>query len=315
MPWRLLLVMDGKTRHAEVRIARLAAAQHGVVARRQLIELGLTRHGIEHRLGTGRLHRVHRSVYAAGAPRLDIHGRWMAAVLACGPDAVLSHRSAAALWAIRPTAMPQADVSLATAGGRRRRPGLILHRCVSLDAQSITTRHQIPVTTPARTLLDLAVILPRRELERAVQEAEAARLVEIDQLATRARYERAPRRRLLAILDEYALGAALTRSDLEQRFLEICRAHGLPRPRVNARVEGLEVDFLWPQAGLVVETDGHRHHGTRAAFERDRARDQRLIAAGYRVLRFTYRQVAAEPTVARTVRSALAPLSPPRSLP
>jgi hypothetical protein len=293
---------------ADRRIVRLAAAQHGVVSRAQLEAAGVARGAIERRLALGRLHRVHRGVYAVGHPLLSRAGRWMAAVLACGPGAVLSHQSAAALWGIRPARHVPIEVTCRSRAGRRPRKGIIVHRTRRLAAGEVTRREAIPVTTPARTLLDLAEVVPRRALERAIDEAERLRL--FDLRAVRAVLHSNGGRRgaalLGSVLEEHHIGSTLTRSELEERFLALCRAHNVPVPEVNEPIGPYEVDFLWRAGRLIAETDGRESHGTRAAFEHDRARDARLTVAGYRVVRFTYRQVLREPkVVASVVRSLL----------
>jgi very-short-patch-repair endonuclease/predicted transcriptional regulator of viral defense system len=290
-------------------IAALAARQYGVVARRQLRALGYKETAIANRVAAGRLHRVHQGVYAVGHPLLSLRGRWMAATLACGSGAALSHAAAAALWELRATSATTIDVTVPTAGGRRRRAGLRVHRDPALAADEVTVRDGIQVTTPARTILDLAATLSERELERLLDQAEVERLADMFSfdvvLAKHAGHHRAAKlRRTLA---HHAPGTTLTKSELEERFLAVCRAHGLPQPHVNATVAGLEADFLFDAPHrLIVETDGWQYHGTRAAFERDRARDARLARAGYRTLRFTDRQIAHDPeTVAETVAIAL----------
>lgn len=291
------------------RIARLARPQHGVVSLSQLEAAGLSARAALHRSSVGRLHRVHRGVYAVGHDVLSAEGRWMAAVLACGPGAVLSHGCAGALLGLRPTASPALQVTVPTSNGRARRPGIEVHRSQRLSGIDVTIERGIPVTSPARTLLDLAGVLDRQSLARAVERAETLRI--FDLRALRAVLDANPKRpdtRMLAqVLANYDPAGGTTRSELERLFLELCAAHGVPRPRLNARVGPYEVDFLWPDQRVIVETDGHATHGTRTAFERDRARDARLMAAGYRVVRFTYRQVTREPErVAAIVRSLLA---------
>jgi very-short-patch-repair endonuclease len=289
---------------ADRAIAALAGRQHGVITTRQLASLGLTPRAVSHRVASGRLHRVHRGVYAVGRPLLTARGRYMAAVLACGPGAALSHASAAALWDLRPTAATKIDVSVPTAGGRRQSTFRV-HRARSLRPTEVTTHDGIPVTTPARTLLDLAATLPQRGLERALDQAEIQELTDYPHLEALARAH--PRHRgatpLLAALGRHTAGTTLTKSDLEERFLALCRANALPTPQVNTYAEGFEVDFLFAAHRVAVETDSWRYHHTRQAFERDRARDAALAAAGYRSLRFTDLQVETEP---RTVVHALA---------
>jgi very-short-patch-repair endonuclease len=281
-------------------IAALAARQHGVVARRQLAALGVSQAAISRRRVAGKLHRLHQGVYAVGHPLLSRHGHWLAAVLACGPGAALSHASGAALWEVRATSATLIDVSVPTAGGRRR-PGLRIRRTPVLET---TTKDWIAVTTVSQTLLDLAGTLPRRALERAIAQADIENLLDLSSLdaLVRAHPKRRGAARLRAAVDQ---SPTLTRSELENRFLEICPTHDLPTPHTSAIVEGLEVDFLFPRSRLVVETDGWTYHRTRAAFERDRERDATLRRAGYTTLRFTDRQLADGAEVAATVGPAL----------
>lgn len=290
-------------------LADLAARQHGVVALAQLRMLGMSASAVRDRVATGRLHRVHRGAYAVGHPLLPAEGRWMAAVLSCGPGSVLSHRSAAALLGLRPSARTGIDVSAPGRAGRSR-IGIDAHRAATLAAEDLTSVRGIPCTTVARTLLDLAEVVDCRALERACEQAEMLRLLDlraVDDVLKRAAGRRgAPI--LRAVFADLDFGATLTRSELEERFLALCASSGVPRPRVNACVNvnggSLEVDFLWPERRLIVETDGRRAHGTRQAFERDRRRDQRLALAGWRVVRFTWRQVVHEPAeVAETLKA------------
>jgi very-short-patch-repair endonuclease len=293
-----------------IAMAALAARQHGVVARWQLAALGLTRHVVEHLVKRGRLHRLHRGVYAVGHRALTRRGHWMAAVLACGDGAVLSHRSAAALWGIRETARRAVDV---TAPKERRRPNIDVH-VVRVAADETTTHHGIPVTTPARALLDLAAVLTEHQLTRAAERAEALRLGSPTSLeALVARYPRRPGTPAVKrLIDEDRIHATTTRSDLERRFLSLLDAENLPRPLVNAErhlsaTTKPELDFTWRAQRLVVELDGYETHGTRAAFERDRARDCALQARGWRVVRITWRQLEAEQVqIAAQLRALLA---------
>jgi hypothetical protein len=289
-------------------IAALAARQYGLVTRAQLREVGLGDSAIGKRVAAGRLHRVHRGVYAVGHRVLPARGAWMAATLACGTGAVLSHISAAAFWEIRSSDAVIVDVTVPTAGGRRRR-GLSIHRDPRLEPGDVTTRHGIPVTTASRTLLDLAGTLPERRLQRAIDQAEIEGLLDIGALdaliARHAGHHRAAK--LRAVLGDHRPGTTLTRSELEERFLALCATYDLPRPGVNRMVAGLQVDFVFEPLRIVCETDGWRYHGTRAAFERDRQRDATLTRAGYRTLRFTHRQIETDSrAVARTVAAALA---------
>jgi very-short-patch-repair endonuclease len=267
----------------------LVRRQHGVISRSQLFELGYTRDAIKHRIARGRLRRVGRGVYAVRGPELTAHGRWMAAVLSCGRGAALSGESAAVLWQVRRWNGGPTEVSVPAETARRAR-GLIVRRRV-LDASDVTSRHGIPVTTPVLTLIDLAARLGRDHLEAAINEADKYDLVHPDEL--RAALDTAPSRpgvaRLRDVLDRRTF--TLSRSRLERRFLPICRKVGLPKPETQAIVNGFEVDFYWPDLGLVVETDGLRYHRTPAEQSKDRLRDQAHTAAGLTQLRFTHAQV------------------------
>jgi very-short-patch-repair endonuclease len=250
------------------------------VTARQLAALGLDDAAVWRQVEAGRLHRVHRGVYAVGHGRLTREGRWLAAVLRCGSGAVLSHRSAAALLGIRGTAAARVDVTVPRDHGHGPKPGIVVHR--PRRAPAATVHDGIPVTTPTQTLIDLSSVLPLSTLERAFEAAEGLRLLDVKSLPPR--------------LAKFAGGIEpRLRSPLEARFRSLCRDRKLPEPCVNAVVDGLEVDFCWPEQRLIVETDGHRHHGTRAAFERDRERDALLTALGWRVVRITHRRLAREP--------------------
>jgi very-short-patch-repair endonuclease len=287
-------------------VAHLAGRQHGVVTRAQLAAVGISSSAVGRWAAERRLHRLHRGVYAVGHPILTVDGRRMAAVLAAGPGAVLSHASAAALWEIRRTSATRIDVTVRSTGGRARRPGLRIHRAPTLRADEITEHHGIPVTTTSRTLLDLAATLPRRALERALDEAEVQGLYDRSSLGALPRAhagERGAKALAVALDDDGEL--TLTDSELEELMLALCDDHRLPRPRPRALVAGLRVDFLFAAGRLVVETDGYRYHRTRRAFERDRERDAILARAGYRTLRFSHRQLTREPAmVADTLRSS-----------
>lgn len=305
---------EPRSRHLDRAIAAVAERQHGIVARSQLTSLGLGRRAIAHRLECGRLHAVHRGVYAVGHRVLSQQGRWMAAVLASGPGAALSHEAAAASWGLRTTARSRIDVTAPAKRGSRR--GIRFHSAV-LPADEVTVAGGVPVTTPPRTLLDLAGAVRPHALARAVDEAEALRLTDVLSLADLV--DRHPTSRGVAalrrILAAGGLGAAITRSELEDRFLGFLDDAGLPRPAVNALLElrggPVEADCVWHGARVVAELDGYAHHGTRAAFERDRARDRRLQAAGWRVIRITWRQLHDEPgAVAAEVRALLCPSRP-----
>jgi very-short-patch-repair endonuclease len=272
----------------------LARLQHGVVARRQLMELGLSAQSIQHRLDRGRLHRVDRGIYLIGRPGLNQYGRWMAAVLGCGPRAALSHRSAAALWGISDRPVDLIEVSVPHASPRRR-PGVRVHRRPNLPRTDLTIRDSIPVTTPIRTLIDLGCHLDRARLERAINEADRLGFTDPERLL--AALNAYPGQRgvnpLRILLTKRVF--RLTDSELERRFLSLVEAAGLALPVTGYRLNGFKVDFFWSDLGLVVETDGLRYHRTPAQQGRDRLRDQAHTAAGFTQLRFTHAQVRFEP--------------------
>ncbi len=274
-------------------IAELAVRQHGVASRRQLLALGLTARQIGAWADRGRLHRVHGGVYALGHAALGSHGRWLAAVLRGGPEAVLSHRSAGALWGVVPQHTGPVEVTVRS--GKAARSGVYFHR-LPLAADECDSVDRIPVTGPGRTLCDLASVLSRRALLRAMHEAEIRRLGgTLSMSDVLARY---PRRRGAAVasaaLAEQAEPLGVTRNDFEAEFLALIEAAGLPRPRVNPvlRIAGrtVEPDFAWEHARVIVELDGREVHLTPQAFERDRARDRALQARGWRTVRVTWRQ-------------------------
>jgi very-short-patch-repair endonuclease len=292
--------MPNKSATPDAQIARVAGLQHGMITARQLGGTGLSRASISERVRAGRLHRVHRGVYAVGHAASNREGRWMAAVLACGQGAVLSHASAAALWGfLRPVDGP-IEVSIPSQSGRRGRPGIRLHRCLSLASDSkahlfgsaeqtrlappVTARRGIPVTTPQRTIEDLRRSgVPERLVRRAMRQAELA--------GWRVRE-----------------GGHRTRSDLEDDFLALCRRHGLPRPEVNMKIGRWEVDFLWRADRLVVETDAWGTHRGSVAFEDDHAREVDLRARGFSVRRYTEAQIRDLPAVVvADLRAALLP--------
>jgi very-short-patch-repair endonuclease len=285
-------------------IATLARSQHGVVTRAQLRELGLSDSAIGRRLAAGQLHTVHHGVYAVGHDVLGPRGRWLAAVLACGPTAALSHAAAGALWELRRSAAAKIHVTVPRTG-RRHRPGLRIHRPRALpehrpDDPSRHPRHH-PRPNDSR--------LRRHAPEKTARtppgsggEHDVASLEALD----RAHPGHHGANKLLVALTRHTPGTTLTRSELEELFLELCHRARLPRPSVNAWVEGLEVDFLFPEQRVIVETDSWRHHRTRHAFERDRQRDAVHARVGYRTLRFTHHQLTAEPrTLAQAVTAAL----------
>jgi very-short-patch-repair endonuclease len=284
-------------------VRALAERQYGVISRSQLLTVGIGATGVRERLRTQRLIRLHRGVFAVGHRELRREGHWLAAVLACGPAAVLSHASAAALWSIRGSHSAFVDVTVPTRAGRVKRKGLRVHRSGRLGRDEVTVHERIPVTTVARTLLDLADVLTAQRLKRAVDEAEYLRLLDMTSLI--AAVQNNPGRRGAKLLGAAQGPPERTQSELERRFLDIVARHRLPRPRVNSRIAGYEVDFAWPDAGLVVETDGFAAHGTRKAFTADRLRDRRLRRAGWEVVRLTSDDLAYEAEIVADVDALL----------
>ncbi len=281
-----------------------------MITRGQLLELGFSPGSIKHRIGTGRLHAVWRGVYAVGRPQLTQHGLWMAAILRCGPSAMLSHESAAALWEIRPAAGGRIEVSVPEGGARIPR-GIRVHRRSGLGTADMARRHGIPVTAPICALIDIATCLDRDELEAAINEADKRDLANPEEL--RAALDGFPRRRGCRALRETLDRPTFTVTDsvLERRFMPIAQRAGLPRPLTRQYVNGWRVDFYWPDLGLVVETDGLRYHRTPLQQERNHLRDQAHVAAGLTSLRFTRAQVMLQPsyvqerlaTIGRRLRS------------
>jgi very-short-patch-repair endonuclease len=282
-------------------IARLASRQGGVVGRRQLVALGITAKAVDYRVGSGRLRVYYRGVYAVGHEAIQLRGRLVGALLVAGPGAALSHMTAAALHKLIPSMPPFVEVTT-TNKAPRSRPGLLFHESKTID---VMWRHGVPLTTPARTLRDLAATRPYGELERACSEALVLGLVTSEALTAQSGPGSATLKRLAAD------GVAPTRSELERRFNRVMRKAGLPVPLANQDVLGEEIDFQWPEHRLIVEVDGWKFHGHRIAFERDRSRDAELQLGGYIVLRFTWRQLCDEPAAvaARVARFLNAPAS------
>jgi very-short-patch-repair endonuclease len=276
-------------------VAEVAGRQHGVVATAQLLAADIGPNAISRRVAAGRLHRLHQGVYAVGHRAVSREGKWIAAVLAVGGGptnageplehwgAALSHRSAAELWRLLEPRDGPVHVCVPSDGGKARRTGIRLHRSTSLLPAHVTLRAGIPVTTPARTLVDLRRAVSARELRRAIRQAE-----------------------VLGLPLGREIESDRTRSDLERAFLRLCRRHRLPAPEVNVQIGRDLVDFLWRDRRLVVETDGYRYHRGRAAFEDDHDRDLRLRALGFEVIRLSEKQVDDEPVkAAEAVRAAL----------
>lgn len=278
------------------------ARQEGVAALAQLIALGLGGSAVRKRALAGRLHRIYRAVYALSPPSLlSLNGRYLAAVLACGPGAVLSHRSAADLHGLRRTDRAPIDVTVPGRGSRRH-DGIDLHRSTTLTPADITIVDGIPVTTVARTALDLAAVVRRRAVERALDQAEILRVFDLkaltDQLDRNPHHPGAPI--LKAVLEEHTAGTTVTWSHLEELCLEVTRAAGVAPPELQAYVDPGDgeppprCDFVWRAHRVIVEADGFGSHKSRQAFENDRRRDQRLIRVGWRVVRVTDRQLRFE---------------------
>lgn len=271
-------------------IAALAARQHGVVARAQLLAAGMSPKAVRHRVETRRLTPLHRGVYRLGETETRLT-RLMAAVLAAGPTGALSHHAAAELHGFGPQRPGPIDVTV-TQGHARQKPGLRVHRARHIDRVNI---QGIPTTTPARTLLDLATVLPERDLHRAIEEAQIQRKLDHSSLAEAV--DRAAGHHGARALRAAATAThepALTRSEAERILMDVIRRADLPIPRTNQRIGRYEVDAVWHEQRLVVEVDGYAFHSTRHAFERDRRKQADLTAAGYRVNRITWRQLSEE---------------------
>ena len=284
----------------------VAARQGGVIARSQLLDAGLSAEGVKRRVRAGRLHQIHRGVYAVGHPSLGVTGRRWAAVLACGPGAALSHHSAGAAWGILRAGGARHDVLVAL-GGRQAPRGVRLHRSRVLGAADLTALDGLPITTPARTLLDLAATLTPTRLTTAVSRAEQMRLLDLAE--THALQTRHPARpgspALGAVLAGYT-GERDTRSALEDLIAELCDRHGFAPPQHNVVIAGAVRDFAWPRHRLVAEGDSSTWHRSPTALNSDRERDVTLALAGWRTLRFTYDQVTIRPAyVAGAIRAAL----------
>ncbi len=284
-------------------IWELVRRQHGVVGRAQLLELGVGREGISRRVASGRLHRLRRGVYAVGRPQVTRYGGWMAALLACGSGAALSHGSAAAMLGV---GSERGVIEVSVPSDRApRQAGIRVHRRRRLAAEVLEC-DGIACTAVAATLIDLASYLGPRALERAVNEADRLDLIDPEEL--RRELERRPGRagvaRLRSLLDRDTF--RLTDSELERRFLPIARDAGLPPPLTGRWLNGFRVDFFWPDLGLVVETDGLRYHRTAASQARDHRRDQAHAAAGLTPVRFTHAQIAHERRAVVGVLAAVA---------
>lgn len=298
---------------ADIDLAELATVQDGIVSGAQLYALGFTRRQVQRRVQAGRLHRIHRGVYAVGHRAHSMRARWRAAVMACGPGALLSHRDSAALRGLLKSRRPLIEVTVPTDRSRRI-GGVQTYVARRLAPQDRSVCEGIACTSVPLTLLNLAAVESRRRVERACDEAEVQRvfdLVAIEELLARSHGCRGAGR-LRAVLGEHAIGTTLTRSALEEQMLALCRAAGLPQPVVNEAVRGGSgdwyiADFLWAKQHVIVETDGAAFHCTRRAIERDRRKEADLVRAGHRVLRVTWSQIERSPhDVALMLESALA---------
>jgi predicted transcriptional regulator of viral defense system len=269
----------------------------------QLVALGLSARAVQDRASAGRLHRIQRGVYSL-VPRtlLTRQGYWMAAVLAAGTGAVVSHRTAAVLHGLMQYNGRKLDVTVPSANGRRR-DAVVVHRSTTLTPCDITVVENVPCTTVARTLLDLADVVDRRRHERAFDQAEVHEVLDMaaitDQLERNA--SRAAARKTKTLLAEHYPGSTPTESPLEEAFLALCRRAGLPQPDVQQWInlpdggDPIRADFLWPQQRVIVETDGEQFHNTAQRRRGDRRKDQRLIVHGFRPLRTDGRQVFGRP--------------------
>ena len=289
----------------EAVVARIAAAQHGVVTTRQLLDAGFGRNAIARRVGGEWLVRIHEGVYQVGIFGGPFAGE-MAALLACGPRSVIGRRSAVVVLGVP---WPRAELVEVTLPHEVKtgRAGLRCLRVAPLRADEVTVRHGLRVTTPARTLVDLAPVTPPAELERLVEEVQAQRLASPTEIleAIRRGTGRPGVRKLRAVAD-LVDEPLFTRSEAERRLKALLKSAALPMPRTNVKRAGWEVDAVWDRQRLVVEVDGYRYHRTRAKFERDRRKDGLLLLAGYRVLRITWRQLTREPeTVVAMIAAAL----------
>ncbi|MBA2348558.1 MAG: type IV toxin-antitoxin system AbiEi family antitoxin domain-containing protein [Solirubrobacterales bacterium] len=294
----------------DVTIAALASRQHGVVTRAQLLASGLTPGQIVRRTRRGQLHVLYRGVYAVGHRELPRRGRALAAAWSAGPRGLLFDVAAAALHGVRESSAARWDIALPQERRWTGQRGIRAHAVSTLLPEDITTVDGVPVTTLPRTVVDLAARHPARTVEKVLNEMVALDVYDqraLDTLLDRP-YLRGTKQ-LRAILGRQQAGTTVTKSELEELLIALCDTYGIPRPRTNAWVIGLEVDAWWPGTLLVVELDSARFHGSPAAFERDREKGNELVVGGYTLLRFTWRQLVDDPAwVARTIRTALARL-------
>jgi predicted transcriptional regulator of viral defense system len=290
-------------------LAALAREQHGVFSLDQLRALGLSARAVQHRVAGGRFHRIHQGVHSL-VPRelLKREGLYMAAVLACGPGAVLSHRSAAALHELRAWGYTKIEVTV-PGRSRRKHEGVKVHCSTTLTGADVTVVNNIPVTTVARTLFDMAEVVTDRQLERAFDQAEIAEVLDLkainDQLERNS--TRPGAKAVRKVLAEHYIGKTPTWSENEEALLAITRPLGIPDPDTNQFIilpdggPAIRVDFVWREQRVVLEADSRKWHLTRQRFEIDRRRDQRLTMAGWKVIRTTWRQMTQRPHELRRV--------------
>lgn len=280
------------------------------MSRRHLLGLGFHPRSIEHRVWSGRLHPVGRGVYAVGWSPMTRRREWLAAILGCGGEVVLSHRSAAALWGVAPERPGWIDLSSPTRRETKRAGIRIRHRGLAPGRRTIYDG--IPVTTPLQTLIDIALELPAGKLERAVNDADKLELIDPETLRQRLDDHAGEPgvKPLRTLLDKDTF--VLSDTALEVLFRPIAVAAGLPAELTKHVINEFEVDFYWPSLGLVVETDGLRYHRTAASQRRDAVRDNEHVAAGYTRLRFTHWQVKHEPAYVRAILARTRPHLRPR---
>jgi hypothetical protein len=284
-----------RRRRSHAELADLAKRQHGVVSIRQLTgPLGYSRDAVKRATAAGRLHRLHRGVYAVGHTRLTQQGRCLAAVLACGPHALLSHNSAAWLWGI--SSIGPAPYAVTAGVRRKRRPPIVLHYAEHLAPEDRALREGIPLTSLARTLLDMAASTRFDRLQRMLERTEDLRLFDLEPVESVLARNQGHRGAgpLSRALDLYR-PAPFSRSGLERRFLALVRDAGLPQPVTGFNEAGYELDVYWPKQRFAVELDTFKTHGSRAAFERDRLRDEELKFAGIETIRVTDLRLRREP--------------------
>jgi very-short-patch-repair endonuclease/predicted transcriptional regulator of viral defense system len=280
-------------REIDRRIARLAARQRGVVTHAQLIALGLSKRAVAHRIRAGKLHPLYRGVYLVGHAVPVLGARELGAVLACGPDAYISHRSAGAIYGVADPDPAVIDISV-IGRSRRQRDGIRVHRPTTLRPSDTGIVDKfLPITSPARTLIDFAATAPFRDVEYAVNESQIKKLVTAKELEAKLHGQRGA----AAITAILSIGAAKVHKGGETLLRTLIRKANFPTPEINVKVHGYEWDFHWPHAKLVVEADSVRYHSLPSKVEHDRRKEAHLRARDYEVLRFTYTQIAYEPEV------------------